>query len=100
MPTAHFHNTRGQGLANFLAAEAGCTSFESSFGELDDCPLPAGATGNIATDDLVSLLHEMGISTGVNLDGVLNAARGAASVLGRRLGSRTLVASGIDRHHA
>jgi hydroxymethylglutaryl-CoA lyase len=48
--TAHFHNTRGQGLANVLAAlEAGVTSFESSFGELGGCPVPAGATGNIAS---------------------------------------------------
>ncbi len=60
--TAHFHNTRGQGLANVLAAlEAGVESFESSFGELGGCPVPAGATGNIATEDLVSMLHEMGI---------------------------------------
>ncbi|MCU0313974.1 MAG: hydroxymethylglutaryl-CoA lyase, partial [Solirubrobacteraceae bacterium] len=63
--TAHFHNTRGQGLANVLAAlEAGCESFESSFGELGGCPVPAGATGNIATEDLVSMLHEMGVQTG------------------------------------
>ena len=59
--TAHFHNTRGQGLANVLAAlEAGVASFESSFGELGGCPVPKGATGNIATEDLVSMLHEMG----------------------------------------
>jgi hydroxymethylglutaryl-CoA lyase len=54
--TAHFHNTRGQGLANVLAAlEEGVDSFESSFGELGGCPVPAGATGNIATEDLVSM---------------------------------------------
>ena len=63
--TAHFHNTRGQGLANVLAAlEAGIDSFESSFGELGGCPVPAGATGNIASEDLVSMLEEMGIETG------------------------------------
>ena len=63
--TAHFHNTRGQGLANVLAAlEAGVRSFESSFGELGGCPVPRGATGNIATEDLVSMLHEMGYETG------------------------------------
>src|ERR671917_85097 len=62
--TAHFHNTRGQGLANVLAAlEAGVRSFESSFGELGGCPVPAGATGNIASEDLVSMLHEMGYET-------------------------------------
>src|SRR5213596_2301477 len=66
--TAHFHNTRGQGLANVLAAlEGGCESFESSFGELGGCPVPAGATGNIATEDLVSMVHEMGIATGIDL---------------------------------
>ena len=56
--TAHFHNTRGQGLANAYAAlEAGYPSFESSFGELGGCPVPAGSTGNIATEDLVSMFH-------------------------------------------
>ena len=63
--TAHFHNTRGQGLANVLAAlEAGVDSFESSFGELGGCPVPKGATGNIATEDLVSMLDEMGVGDG------------------------------------
>ena len=72
--TAHFHNTRGQGLANVLAAlQAGCTSFESSFGELGGCPVPKGATGNIATEDLVSMLHEMDIATGVDLERLLDA---------------------------
>ena len=95
--TAHFHNTRGQGLANALAAlEGGCESFESSFGELGGCPVPAGATGNIATEDLVSMLHEMGIETGVDLDRLLEAAREAQRVLGRPLGSHTLVAGPVD----
>jgi hydroxymethylglutaryl-CoA lyase len=95
--TAHFHNTRGQGLANVLAAlEAGCASFESSFGELGGCPVPAGATGNIATEDLVSMLHEMGIATGIDLDALVGAARAAREVLGRALGSHTLVAGPID----
>jgi hydroxymethylglutaryl-CoA lyase len=70
--TAHFHNTRGQGLANVLAAlESGVESFESSFGELGGCPVPAGATGNIATEDLVSMLHEMGIETGIDLGALI-----------------------------
>ena len=95
--TAHFHNTRGQGLANVLAAlDAGITSFESSFGELGGCPVPAGATGNIATEDLISMLHEMGIATGVDLPKVLDAARDVRDVLGRPLGSHTLVAGPID----
>ena len=95
--TAHFHNTRGQGLANVLAAlEVGVASFESSFGELGGCPVPAGATGNIATEDLVSMLHEMGISTGIDLERLLAAARSVGEVLGRPLGSHTLVAGPVD----
>jgi hydroxymethylglutaryl-CoA lyase len=95
--TAHFHNTRGQGLANALAAlEAGVSSFESSFGELGGCPVPAGATGNIATEDLVSMLHEMGIDTGVDLDALLACAARAQEILGRPLGSHTLVAGAVD----
>ena len=91
--TAHFHNTRGQGLANVLAAlEAGIDSFESSFGELGGCPVPAGATGNIATEDLVSMLHEMGIATGIDLSALLACARRVQEILGRPLGSHTLVA--------
>jgi hydroxymethylglutaryl-CoA lyase len=95
--TAHFHNTRGQGLANVLAAlDAGVDSFESSFGELGGCPFPPGATGNIATEDLVSMLHEMGIETGIDFDKLLAAARAAQDVLGRPLGSHTLIAGSVD----
>jgi hydroxymethylglutaryl-CoA lyase len=95
--TAHFHNTRGQGLANVLAAlEAGVSSFESSFGELGGCPVPAGATGNIASEDLVSMLHEMGIQTGIDLQALLVCARRVQEVLGRPLGSHTLVAGPVD----
>ena len=95
--TAHFHNTRGQGLANVLAAlEAGVESFESSFGELGGCPVPAGATGNIATEDLVSMLHEMGISTGVDLGALIVASRAAQEALGRPLGSHVLLAGPVE----
>lgn len=95
--TAHFHNTRGQGLANVLAAlQAGVTSFESSFGELGGCPVPAGATGNIASEDLVSMLHEMGIATGIDLGALLDCSRRVQEVLGRRLGGHTLVAGAVD----
>jgi len=95
--TAHFHNTRGQGLANVLAAlEAGIDSFESSFGELGGCPVPAGATGNIATEDLVSMMHEMGIETGINLGKLLEASRAVQTVLGRPLGSHLLSAGPVD----
>jgi hydroxymethylglutaryl-CoA lyase len=95
--TAHFHNTRGQGLANVLAAlEAGVINFESSFGELGGCPVPAGATGNIASEDLVSMLEEMGISTGIDLVKLLEASRAAQAALGRPLGSHLLTAGPID----
>ncbi len=95
--TAHFHNTRGQGLANVLAAlYAGVTSFESSFGELGGCPVPPGATGNIATEDLVSMLHEMGISTGVDLDALLACSAAVRDLLGRALGSHTLIAGPVE----
>jgi hydroxymethylglutaryl-CoA lyase len=95
--TAHFHNTRGQALANVLAAlEAGCRSFESSFGELGGCPVPKGATGNVATEDLVSMLHEMGYETGIDIARLLDAAADAQRVLGRPLGSHLLVAGPVD----
>jgi hydroxymethylglutaryl-CoA lyase len=95
--TAHFHNTRGQGLANVVAAlDAGVRSFESSFGELGGCPVPKGATGNIATEDLVSMLHEMGYETGIDLDALIAAGRAAQEVLGRPLGSHVLTAGPVD----
>jgi hydroxymethylglutaryl-CoA lyase len=95
--TAHFHNTRGQGLANVYAAyEAGVRSFESSFGELGGCPVPKGATGNVATEDVVSMLHEIGADTGIDLPKLLDAARAVQGVLGRPLGSHLLTAGPID----
>ncbi len=97
--TAHFHNTRGQGLANVLAAlESGVESFESSFGELGGCPVPRGATGNIATEDLVSMLHEMGVDTGIDLERLLGCARRAQEVLGRPLSGHLLTAGPVDWH--
>jgi hydroxymethylglutaryl-CoA lyase len=95
--TAHFHNTRGQGLANVLAAvEQGIESFESSFGELGGCPVPPGSTGNISTEDLVSMLEEMGVATGVDLSKLIAASSEAQSVLGRPLGAHLLTAGPVD----
>lgn len=95
--TAHFHNTRGQGLANAYAAlRAGCRSFESSFGELGGCPVPAGSTGNIATEDMVSMFHEMGVDTGLQLERVIAAARDAQETLGRKLTSHSIIAGPIN----
>jgi hydroxymethylglutaryl-CoA lyase len=97
--TAHFHNTRGQGLANVLAAlEQGIDSFESSFGELGGCPVPPGSTGNISTEDLVSMLEEMGVATGVDLSRLIAASAEAQKVLGRPLGAHLLTAGPVDWH--
>jgi hydroxymethylglutaryl-CoA lyase len=98
--TAHFHNTRGQGLANVLAAlEHGVDSFESSFGELGGCPVPPGSTGNISTEDLVSMLEEMGVETGIDLPRLIDASRAAQEVLGRPLGAHVLTAGPVDWAH-
>jgi hydroxymethylglutaryl-CoA lyase len=97
--TAHFHDTRGQALANVLAAlEVGVDSFESSFGQLGGCPFPPGATGNVASEDLVSMLHEMGVETGIDLAKLLEAAAAAQEILGRPLPSHTLVAGPVEWH--
>jgi hydroxymethylglutaryl-CoA lyase len=99
--TAHFHNTRGQGLANVVAAlGAGVRSFESSFGELGGCPVPPGATGNIASEDLVSMLEEMGYETRIDLERLVACAREVQGVLGRPLGSHVLTAGPVDWHRA
>jgi hydroxymethylglutaryl-CoA lyase len=95
--TAHFHNTRGQGLANLVAAlEEGVESFESSFGELGGCPVPPGSTGNVGSEDVVSMLHEMGIETGIDLPRLIEASRAAQEVLGRPLGAHVLRAGPVD----
>jgi hydroxymethylglutaryl-CoA lyase len=97
--TAHFHNTRGQGLANVLAAlEQGIDSFESSFGELGGCPVPPGSTGNVGSEDVVSMLHEMGVETGIDLPRLIEASRAAQEVLGRPLGAHVLRAGPVDWH--
>jgi len=95
--TAHFHNTRGQGLANAVAAlEEGIDSFESSFGELGGCPVPPGSTGNVSSEDLVSMLHEMGIETGIDLARLIEASGAAQEILGRPLGAHVLRAGPVD----
>ena len=94
--TAHFHNTRGQGLANAYAALAvGVTSFESSFGELGGCPVPPGSVGNVATEDLVSMFEEMGVGTGVDIESLIEASAAVEQVLGRTLGSHLLKAGPV-----
>ncbi|WP_207308492.1 hydroxymethylglutaryl-CoA lyase [Bacillus timonensis] len=74
MLTAHFHDTRGMALANVLAAlQAGIDRFDTSAGGLGGCPFAPGATGNVATEDVVYMLEEMGISTGINLSKLVEA---------------------------
>jgi hydroxymethylglutaryl-CoA lyase len=87
----HIHDTRGLGLANALAAmEAGIDTFDSGLGGLGGCPVFPGATGNIATEDLVNMCEEMGVATGVDLGPVREASRKVAEFLGRTLPSRVL----------
>ena len=89
----HIHNTRGLGLANVLAAlEEGIDAFDSSLGGLGGCPVVPGARGNIPTEDLVNMLEEMGIKTGVDVEGVMVASRVAQDVLERTLPSYVLAA--------
>jgi hydroxymethylglutaryl-CoA lyase len=79
----HFHNTRGAGAANLLAAlQNGITSFEASFGGLGGCPFAPGAAGNVATEDMANMLADMGIETGIDLVSLIAAVRAAQSTLG------------------
>jgi isopropylmalate/homocitrate/citramalate synthase len=85
----HFHDTRGTALANVLAAlQAGITIVDSSAGGLGGCPYAPGASGNLATEDLLYMLHGMGIETGVDLEAVANASRDVGRHLGHALPSR------------
>ncbi len=85
----HFHDTYGQALANILAAlEAGVATFDSSVAGLGGCPYARGATGNVATEDVVYMLHGMGIATGVDMDRLLDAAQFICGVLDRPTASR------------
>jgi hydroxymethylglutaryl-CoA lyase len=85
----HFHDTRGMALANVVAAlEAGATQFDGSVGGLGGCPYAPGASGNVATEDLVVMLHALGIETGVRLDALLEAAWLAENIVGRPLDGR------------
>ena len=90
---AHFHDTRGTALANVLAAlEEGVSVVDASAGGLGGCPYAPGASGNLATEDLLYMLHGMGIETGADLAAVAEASRALAARLGRTLPSRYLQA--------
>ena len=89
----HFHDTRGTGLANALTAlDLGIDYFDASVGGMGGSPYAEGATGNIATEDLVHMLHDMEIDTGVDLDALLAAARLAQGFIGGRLPGKVLAA--------
>jgi len=87
----HFHNTRGTGLANVLAAlELGVDDFDASVGGLGGCPYAPGASGNIATEELVYMAEDMGVGTGVDLAAMIEAAAAAERIVGRELPSQVL----------
>lgn len=92
-PSLHFHDTRGAGLANVLMAlEEGVTRFDASVGGLGGCPYAPGASGNICTEDLVHMLDDMGVPTGVDLDLLIEAALLAQEVVGRELPGQVMKA--------
>lgn len=88
---AHFHNTRGAGLASaYAAVQAGVTRLDAAIGGLGGCPFAPGASGNIATEDLVYLLRDSDIETGVDLTKAIEAAAVAQRVIGHELPSSLL----------
>ena len=87
----HFHNTRGTALANVLTAlQLGVTEFDASVGGLGGCPYAPGASGNVATEEVVHMLHDMGVDTGIDLDALIEAAELAERIVGRTLPSGVL----------
>jgi hydroxymethylglutaryl-CoA lyase len=87
----HFHDTRGTGLANILTAmQLGVTEFDASIGGLGGCPYAPGATGNVATEEVVHMLHDMGIETGIDLDALVEVAALAQDIVGKELPSGVL----------
>jgi len=94
----HFHNTRGTGLANVYAAlQLGADDFDASVGGLGGCPYAPGASGNIATEELVHMVEDMGVATGVDLDALIAAAAQAERLVGRELPSQVLRAGPRSR---
>jgi hydroxymethylglutaryl-CoA lyase len=96
----HFHNTRGIGLVNVLVGlEEGVTRFDAAFGGLGGCPFAAGASGNICTEDLLNMLAEMGIETGIDLAAVVAVAERVQGLLGRELPGQVMKAGPRLRLH-
>lgn len=97
----HFHDTRGTALANVVAAlDCGVTRFDASIGGLGGCPYAPGASGNAVTEDLVHMLDDMEIETGIDLDALLGCARLAQEIVGRELPSALLHAGARTRRYA
>jgi hydroxymethylglutaryl-CoA lyase len=85
----HFHDTRGAALANILVAlEMGIATIDTALGGLGGCPFAPGASGNVATEDVVNMLEGMGVKTGVHLDKLIDCSRLAASMVGHEMSSR------------
>ena len=96
----HFHDTRGTALANVVAGLGrGVTHFDASIGGLGGCPYAPGASGNAVTEDLVHMLEDMGIDTGIDLDALLDCARLAQEIVGRELPSALLHAGARTRRY-
>ncbi len=98
--TAHFHNTRGMGLANALAAlDAGVVRFDASLGGLGGCPFAPGATGNVCTEDLVHMFKRMGYDTGVDFDALLAIARDMPAIVGHDVPGQVMKAGPSERRY-
>lgn len=94
----HLHDTRGTGLANAYAAlQRGVARFDASVGGLGGCPYAPGASGNVSTEDLVHMLEDLGVATGVDLDALIAAAHLAEEIVGRRLPGQVMRAGPRDR---
>lgn len=96
--TAHFHNTRGMGLANCIAAmDAGITRFDASLAGLGGCPFAPGASGNVSTEDLVHMFHAMGYDTGIDLAALIALAQEIPSLVGHEVPGQVMKAGPYDR---
>ncbi|MCC6178705.1 MAG: hydroxymethylglutaryl-CoA lyase [Chloroflexi bacterium] len=97
----HFHNTRGMGLANVVAGlRVGVTTYDASIGGIGGCPFAPKATGNVSTEDVVHMLHEMGIETGIDLDALIACANRMAEILGSELPGQVMKAGPRNTRHA
>ena len=97
----HFHNTRGMGLANVVAGlQAGVTVYDASIGGIGGCPFAPKATGNVSTEDVVHMLHEMGVETGIDLDALISCANRMSEILGSELPGQVMKAGPRSTRHA